>query len=257
MVKYKKVGDNLGTSFKEIYCLCNVMSDSRKWELMPTNQFYAYMNTLLKFSIGEFENKCYTPLDIEIPFSQIDFTYETNENVFILPLTNVVENINDYSYENYKNGKLNIYIGCKTIGSDDCYSEIKSYSYDTANIENPTITLITSPTGQMEFYISLYFIGEFKEKLKQKEINILATGCNVVYLSEKMIKENLLNQSVYSNTVKAYSQANHIDSITEVYKTIYYQSFKKEISKYTYDYDPNNLKGLSGGNENYGGGTAW
>ena len=247
----------MGTSFKEIYCLCNVMSDSRKWELMPTNQFYAYMNTLLKFSIGEFENKCYTSLETETSFNQIDFTYETNENVFVLPILDIVESVDNYSCENYKNKKLSIYVGRRPIGSDECYVEEKSYIYDTTDINNPTITLANMLDTEMEFYISLYFVGEFKEKLKQKEINILATGCNVIYLSEKMINERLLNQRIYSNTVKAYSQANHIDSITEVYKTIHYQSFKKEISKYTYDYDPNNLKGLSGGNENNGGGTIW
>lgn len=231
------------------------MSDSRKWELMPTNQFYAYMNTLLKFSIGEFENKCYSSLEVETPFSQIEFMYETNENVFILPISDITDNAESYSYTNYKNGKLSIYVGYRPLGSEECYKEEKLYMYDTTDINNPTITLTNTHNQEMEFYISLYFIGEFKDTLKQKEINILATGCNVVYLSEKMIKEKLLNQQVYSNTVKAYSQANHIDSITEVYKTIYYQSFKKEINKYTYDYNPDNLKGLSGGN--IGGGSTW
>lgn len=245
------------TSFKDIYCLSNIMSDNGMYKRLTPNNFFQYMFRCLQFSVGEFEKKCYESLEYAQPFHQIELNFVTDgkENSFEIPLSDFNVDVYDYMKENYINGDFSIYIGCRQ-SEEDAYIEVSDFEYNTDDIYKPTIILPSIPDCNWEFYISIYKVGCFKEDLSQKVKNILAIGIEVPYLNEKLTKESLLEQHVYSNSVNSFSQSQHITALRNVYETIYYKNFKKEISKYTYDYSTN-LNGLSGGKDGYVGDTLW
>ena len=78
----------------------------------------------------------------------------------------------------------------------------------------------------------------------------------VPYLNEKLTKESLLEQKVYSNSVNSFSQAQHITALRNVYESVCYKNFKSEIENYTYDY-ADSFYDLGGGRNGYVGDTLW
>ena len=233
------------------------MSDNSKWKILPTNEFYQYMFQCLLFAVGEFEDKCYQSLEFEEEFKQYEFYSISNgtDNEFEIDLLSYGINLLDYETLKYNNGEFKIYVGARK-DDNECYKEINEFTYVCDGVNNPIITLPVTPSCNLDIYIVIYKIGKFKEDLKQKVINVLATGCEVPFLNEKMVKNELLHQKTFSNTVKGYSQAQHISSVKSVYESIYFKNFKSEIVKYTYDY-AENFDELGSGKDGYIGDTLW
>ena len=245
------------TPFEDIYCLSNLMCDNGMTKRLTPNNFYQYMFKCLQFAVGEFERKCYESLTFEQKFFQMEFDFITDgkEKTFQIPLHEYNVDVFDYMKKNYIKGEFNIYIGCRQ-SDEDSYIEVTDFEYESSDIYNPAITLPTIPDCNWEFYIVFYKIGSFKETLSQKVKNLLAIGMEVPYLNEKLTKESLLEQKVYSNSVNSFSQAQHITALRNVYESVCYKNFKSEIENYTYDY-ADSFYDLGGGRNGYVGDTLW
>lgn len=220
----------MGTFFKEIYNLNAVIKNDARLNGKPINQKYALYYEYLKHSMSYFEYDCYKSLEY-IPFTQEEYYFIGNgtDNQFLLSPSPPSNSL--------------FYVGVRE-NSDNSYDTNFSVTFDSiTNI----LTISPTPMLNYEVYVSAYIIGEFVEKLNNKECSILAQGMLVPYDQEQLQKQALLNQRVYGGSYKQYSQAEHIKQVKDVTENQYYKIVKAMINEYTYKQNPNKLLGLGGG----------
>ena len=82
--------------------------------------------------------------------------------------------------------------------------------------------------------------------LDVREINILAEGMNVPYISESKNDENAMKYIVTGKSLRFFSQANHITAQNENWENQKYHMVDSLISEYSYKGSEDNYMGLSG-----------
>ena len=244
----KKVADGKYYKWYDIYCRFFSMVNDKVLNSMPTNLLYKMLSMYMKTAISYFENDCYKNISEYKDFKQHElyFKYDGTDNQ--LYVGNIDELI-DTTYEN-------IYIGYR-FSSDEVYTEVKEFTYD----EFDSIITIEQDLGldgrTCELYIAFYNIGEFNEneKLNDTEVNILVLGLQACWINNQRLKENLLNQRTYMESNKMYSQANHMQTITELYQSVQFKEMQQAIISYTFKQTKDNCYWMLGGRESaYGRG---
>ena len=90
-------------------------------------------------------------------------------------------------------------------------------------------------------------IGSFNDDLNYQEISFIARGMTIQYTEFQLQKQKHMNQMVYGEGYKVNSQGNHIKEVRETVDDIEKRLIQAMIM-YSYQQDPNKLKGSSGAN---------
>jgi dihydroneopterin aldolase len=103
-------------------------------------------------------------------------------------------------------------------------------------------------TVDLEIQLDLDIPGKtdlLADTLDYDECSILENACLIPYQQEQQNRNSLMTQRVTGEYQKQYSQANHIDAVSNVV-TLQEEKVTNMITKYSYLASPNNLKGLGG-----------
>lgn len=221
----------MGTSYKDIYCLADVIRNDSRLVGKPQNQVYALFYAYLQHAISYFVYDCYVDLNDRVPFSQEQyyFTSDGVDNEYLLSPSPPID--------------CEFYVGYRP-NSDTQFVQTYNFTYDSLT---NVLTINDNPPNTYEIYVSGYIIGQFNQTLNIKEKDILANGTLVPWSQEQVFKNSLLNQIVYGGTSKIYSQANHINSTLDVVNSQYYKFVMGMINEYSYKANPNKIRGLGGG----------
>lgn len=221
----------MATSFKDIYCLADVIRNDSWLVGKPQNLVYVLFYLYLEHSISYFVYDCNVDLNDNIPFSQQEYGFMSDglDNQYLLSPAPPTD--------------CEFYVGYRE-NDESQYIQTYDFSYD---LMTNILTINDNPPINWEVYVSGYIVGQFNNSLNVKEKAILAQGMNVPWSQGQVFKNSLLNQMVYGGTTKIYSQANHINSTMNVVNNQYYKYVMGMINEYSYKASPNNLKGLGGG----------
>ena len=124
--------------------------------------------------------------------------------------------------------------------------EEKTDVSESAHIEENVVKLNFVPQKGSGLVVKAYTYGEFNEDLDIREINILAEGMNVPYISESKNDENAMKYIVTGKSLRFFSQANHISAQNENWEKQKYNMVDSLISEYSYKGSEDDYKGLSG-----------
>lgn len=183
----------------------------------------------LQDSIGTYGDYAYADLNISVPFSRqiYQFAGDGVQTIFTL---NPAPQTNAIFYVEVDN----------TVLSES------SYSFNVGTSEITFNTAPNSPTDtEFNIYIGTYIIGEITGNLNAQEKQILSEGMIVPYTKEKLNRESLLFQKVYSRDLGVHSQAQHIKSINDVLSRQIRETDQR-IMMYSYKQDPDDLDLLKG-----------
>jgi len=177
---------DIGTLFKEIYEMNEVLKSDNRLINKPQNLIYQLYFTYLKYAIGIFKYD-----------SRVDLTARTD---FSMQVYNYIADRSDnvYSLSPIPTPNSNFYVGYRS-DSDAMYTEIHDYVYD--NINN-TITINDFIDNRSEVYISSYIIGSFDNDLDEYGVDILSEAMLVPWSTEQLMKNSLLSQMVLGEPQK-------------------------------------------------------
>lgn len=220
----------MATSYSDIYCLNRLIkNDPRLKKLSPSELDYLCYG-YLKFAISYFLYDCRKDLTARTEPYNMDFKFIANgtDTEFILE----------------PNPPEDVTIEASIIGEEeDTVIPEQDYTYNSKTF---TVTFNTPPDNGQEICINGYSSGEFEEDLDDREKNILAEGMNVPYLEEARNDENALKYIISGNSLRFFSQANHMLATTESVTAQMYQTVDGLISDYSYKGSLDDYKGLGG-----------
>lgn len=219
----------MGTSFKEVYCLNQVIKSDPRIEKLSEPEYYFICYKYLQYAMSIFRYDCKKKLDDNIPYSKITYWFTGNgkDNVFMLD-ENVVSPDNFYIYKRLSGSEKDIVI--------------TDYTY---SVETNTITIEDIPEANSTITITNYVIGEFTDTLDITEKTILAEAMNIPFTEEQLYNLKLMNFTVYGGSIKIHSQAEHIKVLNESLSQIR-NKIDGLISNYSYRSDDHDLLGLGG-----------
>lgn len=222
----------MATEFIEIYELNEVIKNDNRLKNKPSNKLYQLYFTYLKKGISLFWRDCYNNLKNIVPFSQSEYLFQSDgvDNQFLLSPSPTVNE--------------NIYVGyARDLNTS--YTEIPSSSFTFDKVSNVVTISPESNLNNNYYYIATYEIGSFIENLDYDVQDILSESMNIPFLEEQQNRTSLLNQMVYGENQKMYSQSQHILSVHTTAKD-QEQKVLDMITKYSYKAAPDNLHGLGG-----------
>lgn len=218
------------TSFNEIYEMSSLIGGDDVFCNTTKDDFFALMNRYLDFAIAEFQDDCVKNLDDITPFQKKNWCFVGDGKDNVIVLDDVISNSEICVY--YRKN------------DEEAYKELLDYTY---NEDTSTILFTETPQENSQIYVACYIVGGFNFRLTKKEKEILSFGMKVPYLAEKIMKDTLLSQMVYSGNMKMYSQANHISALNDVYDTVVFKTLKSMINSYSFKNSMDDMMGLAGG----------
>ena len=114
------------------------------------------------------------------------------------------------------------------------------------NPELYTLSFETPPPPGVGIIVKAFTVGAFNEDLDIRELNILAEGMNVPYIEEAKNDENAMKYIVSGNSLRFFSQANHLNALNESVNNQKYHMVDSLISEYSYKGSEDEYKGLAG-----------
>lgn len=126
---------------------------------------------------------------------------------------------------------------------DGEYVKVDEFNY---NPELYTLSFETPPPPGVGIIVKSFTVGAFNEDLDIRELNILAEGMNVPYIEEAKNDENAMKYIVSGNSLRFFSQANHLNALNESVNNQKYHMVDSLISEYSYKGSEDEYKGLAG-----------
>ena len=126
---------------------------------------------------------------------------------------------------------------------DGEYVKVDEFNY---NPELYTLSFETPPPPGVGIIVKSFTVGAFNEDLDIRELNILAEGMNVPYIEEAKNDENAMKYIVSCNSLRFFSQANHLNALNESVNNQKYHMVDSLISEYSYKGSEDEYKGLAG-----------
>ena len=106
---------------------------------------------------------------------------------------------------------FNIYAG--VLGEDGIYTEVNNYTVDAVNY---TVDFDEPFLLDKQIKIVAYTIGQFNQDLDYDLRMICAEAMNIPFLEENQNNRDILQQLVYSNSWKIFSQNDHLRGVNFV-----------------------------------------
>ena len=103
---------------------------------------------------------------------------------------------------------FNIYAG--VLGEDGIYTEVTNYTVDTVNY---TVDFDEPFLLDKQIKIVAYTIGQFNQDLDYDLRMICAEAMNIPFLEENQNNRDILQQLVYSNSWRIFSQNDHLRGV--------------------------------------------
>ena len=220
----------MATSFEEIYCLNSVIKIDQRLVGKPSYMLYDLCWKYLQLAIPYFQYDCRKNLLDLVPFSLTEYSFvgDGENNIFKLdPIPEDLTNPDFYIATQLDCGKK--------------ATQVLDYQWDS---ENGTITFkSTTPAPGETVSVVMYQIGQFNAGLNYDEKAILARGMNIPYYEEQMTNSKMLNFATYGGSIKMYSQAEQLKTLTSAYRMAK-RELEGDISNYSYRTAPKGLKGL-------------
>lgn len=126
---------------------------------------------------------------------------------------------------------------------DGEYVKVDEFNY---NPELYTLSFETPPPPGVGIIVKAFTVGAFNDDLDIRELNILAEGMNVPYIEEAKNDENAMKYIVSGNSLRFFSQANHINALNESVNNQKYHMVDSLISEYSYKGSEDEYRGLAG-----------
>ncbi len=217
----------MATSFLEVYKANNLIKNDPRLKNLDGCELNTIRFGYLKFAISYFMYDCRKDLsDKTDPETNIYmFECDGKEDEFILEPAPPVGS--EYV--------------CWYIEDEEKMDMTPSSSFD-----GTTVKLDFVPEAGSGLIVKAYTYGEFNVDLDVREINILAEGMNVPYISESKNDENAMKYIVTGKSLRFFSQANHITAQNENWENQKYHMVDSLISEYSYKGSEDNYMGLSG-----------
>lgn len=219
----------MATSFSEIYCLNRLIRNSPTLKKLTPSELNYISYGYLQFSISYFMYDCRKNIiNYTAPYNmEYSFTGDGNDTEFVLePLP-----------------PSDVLIEVEIIG-EQSNSTISTNNY----IYNPESGIVTFnsaiPNGE-NIVVTAYDYGSFEDDLDLREMNILAEGMNVPYLEAFKNDENELRYIISGNSLRFFSQANHMLASNENVLNQMYKTVDALISDYSYKGSTDEYAGLA------------
>lgn len=219
----------MATSFSEIYCLNRLIRNSPTLKKLTPSELNYISYGYLQFAISYFMYDCRKDItNYTAPYNMdYNFTGDGSDTEFVLePLPP-----SDVSLEVVIVGEQSN----TTVSSSE-------YSY---NPETGIVTFNNAIASGTDITITAYDSGSFSEDLDLREMNILAEGMNVPYLEAFKNDENELRYIVSGNSLRFFSQANHMLASNENVMNQMYKTVDALISDYSYKGSVDEYAGLA------------
>ena len=217
----------MATSFLEVYKANNLIKNDPRLKNLDGCELNTIRFGYLKFAISYFLYDC-----------RKDLNNKTD------PSTNIYEFDCDGVSDEFS------LVPEPPVGSEYVFfyveDDIRMDVSELARVENNVVKLDFVPEAGSGFIVKAYTYGEFNEDLDVREINILAEGMNVPYISESKNDENAMKYIVTGKSLRFFSQANHISAQNENWEKQKYNMVDSLISEYSYKGSEDDYKGLSG-----------
>ena len=186
----------MATSFLEVYKANNLIKNDPRLKNLDGCELNTIRFGYLKFAISYFMYDCRKDLSDKTDPETNIYTFECDgkEDEFILEPAPPVGS--EYV--------------CWYIEDEEKMDMTPSSSFD-----GTTVKLDFVPEAGSGLIIKAYTYGEFNVDLEVREINILAEGMNVPYISESKNDENAMKYIVTGKSLRFFSQANHITAQNE------------------------------------------
>lgn len=183
----------------------------------------------LQDAIGTYGDYCYNDLDFNVEYSRQIYEFAGDGITTIFNLSPSPQTSAEF------------YVEVDGVKLDD-----DKYSFNDITDDLTFVTAPPAPSdGDDNIYIGTYILGEFTADLNIQEKQILSEAMIIPYTKEKLNRESLLLQKVYSRDLGIYSQANHIKSLNEILQRQIEETDQK-IMMYSYKQDPDDLEGMGG-----------
>ena len=196
----------MATSFSEIYCLNKTIKKDSKYNKASDYMINFVMFNYLKMGLGFL----YTMVSNDSS-SFIDKLKDLTE-----PTEIEYNFISDGTSTQYQltpppPTDFNIYAG--VLGEDGIYTEVTNYTVDTVNykvdFDEPFLL-------DKQIKIVAYTIGQFNQDLDYDLRMICAEAMNIPFLEENQNNRDILQQLVYSNSWRIFSQNDHLRGVNFV-----------------------------------------
>ena len=217
----------MATSFLEVYKANNLIKNDPRLKNLDGCELNTIRFGYLKFAISYFLYDCRKDLNDKTDPTTDVYVFECDgvENEFVLEPAPPVNS--EYV--------------CYYIDGEE-----KTDVTDSVSVDNDTVKLDFVPSNGSGFVVKAYTYGEFNVDLDIREINILAEGMNVPYISESKNDENAMKYIVTGKSLRFFSQANHLTAQNENWENQKYHMVDSLISEYSYKGSEDDYKGLSG-----------
>lgn len=218
----------MGTSYSEIYKMNKLIKSDRRLSNLDGCELNSIRFGYLKFAISYFMYDCRKDLNnrTDPVYSSYEYEGDGVNNEFLL--TPPPESGSNFV----------VYI----INSQG-KTQVTDFSYDETEQK---ITIQQVPADGDGVIIKAYTIGSFNDELDLREINILAEGMNVPYIEEAQNDENLMKYIISGSSLRFFSQANHMNSISMLVENQKYHMVDSLISEYSYKGNEEEYRGLAG-----------